>query len=64
MDSSKQWALRAWYSMIDGCFQSMGFTKSEVDLNLYYIFVGTDLLILVLYVDDLFLTSAEKLIKG
>jgi hypothetical protein len=48
--------------MIDGYLQSMGFTKSKANPNLYYIFVGTDLLILVLYVDDLFLTSAEKLI--
>jgi hypothetical protein len=55
-------ALRAWYSKIDGYLQNMGFTKSETDPNLYYIFVGTNLLILVLYVDDLFLTSAEKLI--
>jgi hypothetical protein len=57
-------APRAWYSRIDGYLQSMGFTKSEADPNLYYIFVGTDLLILVLYVDDLFLTGAEKLIAG
>jgi hypothetical protein len=49
---------------IDGYLQSMGFTKSEADPNLYYIFVGTDLLILVLYVDDLFLTGAKKLIAG
>jgi hypothetical protein len=40
----------------------MGFTKKEADPNLYYIFVGIDLLILVLYVDDLVLTNAEKLI--
>ncbi len=32
--------------------------------NLYYIFVGDDLLILVLYVDDLFITGAERLISG
>jgi hypothetical protein len=49
---------RAWYSMIDGYLLSMGFTKSETYPNLYYIFVGTNLLILVLYVDDLFLTGA------
>jgi hypothetical protein len=55
-------ALSAWYSRTDGYLQSMGFTKSEVDPNLYYIFVGIDLLILVLYVDDLFLIGAEKLI--
>jgi hypothetical protein len=42
----------------------MGFTKSEVDPNLFYIFVGTSLLILVLYVNDLFLTGVEKLIAG
>jgi hypothetical protein len=42
----------------------MGFTKSEVYPNLYYIFVQTNLLILVLYVDDLFLTGAEKHIAG
>jgi hypothetical protein len=40
----------------------MGFSKSEVDPNLYFILVGDDPLILVLYVDDLFLTSAENLI--
>jgi hypothetical protein len=42
----------------------MGFTKSEADPNLYFILVGDDPLILVLYVDDLFLTGAEELIAG
>jgi hypothetical protein len=42
----------------------MGFTKSEADPNLYFILVGTNPLILVLYVDDLFLTGAEELIAG
>jgi hypothetical protein len=40
----------------------MGFTKSEADSNLYYILVKGEPLILVLYVDDLFLTGSEKLI--
>ena len=40
----------------------MGFTKSEVDPNLYFIIVGSDPLILVLYVDNLFLTDGEDLI--
>jgi hypothetical protein len=52
-------ASRAWYSRIDGYLQNMGFTKSEVDSNLYYIFVEIDLLILVMYVDNLFLTSVN-----
>ena len=42
----------------------MGFTKSEVHHNLCYTFVGIDMLILVLYVDGLFLIGAEKLITG
>ena len=57
-------APRAWYSHIDTYLQQLGFRKSEVDPNLYFIIVGEDLLILVLYVDDLFITEAERLIKG
>jgi hypothetical protein len=55
-------APRAWYSRIDNYLQGMGFTKSEADSNLYYIIVGGEPLILVLYVDDLFLTGSERLI--
>ena len=40
----------------------MGFTKSDADPNLYYKVVNDEPLILVLYVDDLFLTRNEKLI--
>ena len=40
----------------------LGFTKSVVDSNLYYKVVDGESLILVLYVDDLLLTGAEKLI--
>jgi hypothetical protein len=57
-------APRAWYSRIDRYLKSMGFTKSEVDPNLYFILVGSDPLILVLYVDDLFLIGAEEIIVG
>jgi len=42
----------------------MGFTKSEVDHKFYLKLVGTDPLILVFCVDDLFLTGAEELIAG
>ena len=38
----------------------MGFQKSEVDLNLCFIFIGDDQLILLLYVDDLFITGDER----
>jgi hypothetical protein len=57
-------APRAWYSRIDGYLQSMGFTKSEADPNLYLIQVSEDPLILALYVHNLFLTGAEKLITS
>ena len=41
----------------------LGFTRSEVNLNLYLLKVENDKpLILVLYVDDLFLIGADPLI--
>jgi hypothetical protein len=40
----------------------LGFSKSYVDTNLYYKVVNDALMILLLYVDDLFLTGAEPLI--
>jgi hypothetical protein len=39
----------------------MGFEKSDVDPNLYYIIRGEDTLVLI-YEDDLFITRAEHLI--
>ena len=39
---------------------SMGFAKSKVNPNLYYKDVEDEPLILLLYVDDLFLTGNEK----
>ena len=57
-------APRTWYSRIDTYLQQLDFQNSEADPNLYYIVVGKDPLILVLYVDDLFITGAERLIQG
>jgi hypothetical protein len=54
-------APRAWYSMIDNYLRDMGFQRSDADMILYFL-VGEVPLILVLYVDDLFLTGDEKLI--
>ena len=42
----------------------MCFTKSDADPNLYFIVIGEEPLILVLYVDDLVITGAERLIEG
>ena len=52
----------AWYSRINTYLQDLGFEKSEADLNLYYLVDGEDPIILVLYVDDLFITGVERLI--
>jgi hypothetical protein len=50
--------LRAWYSRIDKYFLQMVFEKSDVDPNLYYIIRGEGTVILILYVDDLFIMRA------
>jgi hypothetical protein len=57
-------APRAWYSHIDTYLLQMGFEKSDVDPNLYYIIIGEDTLILILYVDDLLITGVEDLIAN
>ena len=49
----------AWYSWIDNYLKSFDFTKSSVDSNLYFKVVHNHMLILVLYVHDLFLTGGE-----
>ena len=56
-------APRAWYSRIDTYLQQSGFKKSEADLNLYYLVDGEDPIILVLYVDNLFIIGEERLIE-
>ena len=48
--------------MIDSYLMKLGFTRSNADPNLYFKVVQGKPLILVLYVDDLFLTGADHLI--
>jgi hypothetical protein len=55
-------APRAWYGRIDSFLMSLGFTKSKADSNLYIKVMNDEPVILLLYVDDLFLTGEEKLI--
>ena len=54
-------APRAWYERIDSYLMKLGFTRSN-DPNPYFKVVKGNPLILVLYVDDLFLTGADPLI--
>jgi len=49
----------AWYTRIYKYFTGLGFTKGEVDANMYHIAVEGKLLIIVLYVDDLILTGDD-----
>jgi hypothetical protein len=56
-------APRAWYGRIDSFLMSLGFTNSSAYPNLYFVVVDDGSVILMLYVDDLFLTSVENLIS-
>ena len=53
-------ARRTWYGRIDSFLSIMGFTKSKADPKLYLKVVEDEPVILLLYVDDLFLTGKEK----
>jgi hypothetical protein len=55
-------APRAWYAHIDSYLMRLGFSKSHADPNLYYKVVNNALVILLLYVDELFLIGEEPLI--
>lgn len=52
-------ALRAWYTRIDNYLARLGFSKCDVDPNIYFKVEKNEPMILLLYVDDLFLTSME-----
>jgi transposase InsO family protein len=55
-------APRAWYGRIDSFLTSLGFTKSKADSNIYFKIMDNEPVILLLYVDDLFLIGKENLI--
>ena len=53
---------RTWYHRMEKLLMSLGFTKSKTYSNLYFKVEDKRPVILLLYVDDLFLTGEEKLI--
>jgi hypothetical protein len=57
-------APRAWYELIDSYLQGKDFVKNEVGSNIYYIMIGAEPLILVLYVDDLFMIGSQRIIAN
>jgi hypothetical protein len=50
-------APRAWYAKMDEYLRHVGFHRSESDDTLYYRMQGQNLVIIVLYVDDLIITG-------
>jgi hypothetical protein len=55
-------APRDWFAHIDSYLTRLGFSKSHANPNLYYKVVNNAPMILLLYVDDLFLIGAKPLI--
>ena len=53
-------APKAWYGRIDSFLMSMDFTKSKAIPNLYFKIIEDKTVILLLYLDDLFLIGNEK----
>ena len=51
-----------WYDRMDRLLMTLGFTKSKADSNLYYKVEEGNPVILLLYVDDLFVTGEDGLI--
>eukprot|EP00253_Pinus_taeda_P014487 PITA_14487 len=56
-------APRAWYARMDKYLLRTGFVKSTVDPNLYIKVVNNGLVIILLYVDDLFITGVARRIQ-
>ena len=56
-------AARTWYDRMDSFLMNLGFTKSKANSNLYFKVEDRRSMILLLYVNDLFLTGDEELIK-
>ena len=53
---------RKWYDRIDSFLIGLGFTSSKADSNLYYKVEEGNLVILLLYVADLFVIGEDGLI--
>jgi hypothetical protein len=55
-------APRAWYARIDNYLIRLGFSKSHADPNFYYKVMNNALVILLIYVDNLFFIGEESII--
>jgi hypothetical protein len=50
---------RVWYTRIDDFFHNQGLTRNESNHNLYYSIWNNQYVVLILYVDDMLLTSGD-----
>ena len=57
-------APRTWYSRIESFLSNLGFTKRKADSNLYYKVEEGNPVVLLLYVDELFVTGKDGLIAN
>ena len=55
-------APRTWYERIDSFLSGLGLTKSKADSNIYHKVEDGNPVMLLLYVDDLFVTGMDGLI--
>ena len=52
-------APRAWYIKIDKYLSDQGFKRSSSDSNLYIKTIDSDIILLVIYVDDMIITGSS-----
>ena len=52
-----------WYGGMDILLMALGFTESKANSNLYFKVEDEILMMILLYVDDMFLTGENNLIK-
>ena len=56
-------APRAWYERIDNYLSKLGYSKNEAESNIYFKTSNDEMLILVLYIDDLLIIGDDKSIE-
>ena len=55
-------APRVWFSRLSGFLLQHGFSSSKADSSMFFIHHGTDLVILLIYVDDIIITGSSPLL--
>jgi len=55
-------ATQAWYTRLNDFLLFIGFRASKVDTSLFIFSVGTDICYLLVYIDDILLTSSKSLL--